>query len=167
MIQTINKSEFSVPLPGRVKLQYLVGSILCGVNEANMLTESSETVNALLSKVRRPSFFPTQCRLPIVLLLASPIQSQIITPALISDYMKPYAEDLIAQKRDIEHRREAKDPFVKLVNLESSSPSNASSATPPADSSSEWYVEEIDEGVDHYMFPRTMGYLVLEKQYEK
>ena len=81
--------------------------------------------------------------------------------------MKPYAEDLIAQKRDIEHRREAKDPFFKLVNLESSSPSNASSETPPADSSSEWYVEEIDEGVDHYMFPRTMGYLVLEKQYKK
>ena len=34
------------------------------------------------------------------------------------------------------------------------------------DESSEWYVEKMDEGIDHYMFPRTMGYLVLEKQYE-
>lgn len=33
------------------------------------------------------------------------------------------------------------------------------------DESSEWYVEEMDEGVDYYMFPRTMGYLVLEQQY--
>lgn len=56
VIQTVNKSEFPVGLTGRVKRQYLVGSILCGVNEANMLTESSEVVNALLSKVYQLSF---------------------------------------------------------------------------------------------------------------
>ena len=125
--------------------------------------------------------------------------------------MAPYATDLIAQKHDLEKRRDAIDPFQKLNPIDAKSPhsppestpetpSNAdnvnassssngsssngssnngssnngssngsssnSSTTISKDTSSEWYVEEIDEGVDHYMFPRMMGYLVLEKQYE-
>lgn len=114
--------------------------------------------------------------------------------------MAPYATDLIAQKRDLEKRRDAIDPFQKLNPIDEKSPHSPPESSPEAasnvdeantnntnhtnngnnnnniscsssttiskDTSSEWYVEEIDEGVDHYMFPRMMGYLVLEKQYE-
>ena len=86
--------------------------------------------------------------------------------------MAPYATDLIAQKRDLEKRRDAIDPFQKLNPIDEKSPGSTPEPSPEAssntskDTSSEWYVEEVDEGVDHYMFPRMMGYLVLEKQYE-
>lgn len=126
-----------------------------------------------------------------MLLLASPFQSSIPQKEDVERFMAPYATDLIAQKRDLEKRRDAIDPFQKLNPIDAKSPhsppesapetpsnadnANASSSngsssndstTISKDTSSEWYVEEIDEGVDHYMFPRMMGYLVLEKQYE-
>lgn len=107
-----------------------------------------------------------------MLLLASPFQSFILQKADVDRFMAPYATDLRAQKRDLEKRRDALDPFQKLNPVEEPSPRSSAETSPEAsalsskDTSSEWYVEEVDEGVDHYMFPRMMGYLVLEKQYE-
>ena len=52
IISSVNKSLFSPCLIlSRVKRQGLVGSLLCGFNELNVLTESEEVVNALFSKV--------------------------------------------------------------------------------------------------------------------
>ena len=89
--------------------------------------------------------------------------------------MDPYAHDLIASKVDISQNKFRADPFSGLVDL--STPSSASK-TPLStgeegeegeeekDGETLYYVESIDEGIDHYMFPRAMGYLILEKQYE-
>ena len=101
--------------------------------------------------------------------------------------MDPYAHDLIASKVDISQNKFRADPFSGLVDLSTtsgSSGSSGSSKTPAStgeegeegeeeeeeeeekDSETLYYVESIDEGIDHYMFPRAMGYLILEKQYE-
>ena len=81
--------------------------------------------------------------------------------------MLPYCEDLIAAKKDIQHNKHVKDPFSELVQLPEATTPPTSNSTPEERENAEWYVEEIDEGVDHYMFPRSMGYLVLESQYKK
>ena len=85
--------------------------------------------------------------------------------------MAPYAVDLRAGKEDISTNKYRTDPFGALLNLDalaaaSSEQEKEDENGDDRDESSEWYVETMDEGVDHYMFPRTMGYLVLEKQYE-
>lgn len=83
--------------------------------------------------------------------------------------MKPYVSVLIEGKNAIQANKDRADPFRRLVQLPEipspETPLGSSEATEERDESSEWYVEEMDEGVDCYMFPRTMGYLVLEQQY--
>lgn len=110
-----------------------------------------------------------------MLLLASPIQKVLISSELVDQHMAPYAVDLKAAKDDISTNKQRIDPFGSLINIDELTSGSKSSATGDGrggdemsdrDESSEWYVETLDEGVDHYMFPRTMGYLVLEKQYE-
>ena len=93
--------------------------------------------------------------------------------------MDPYAHDLIASKVDISQNKFRADPFSTLVDLSTPSGTSGTSSTAEEgkeggegdeeevkDSGALYYVESIDEGIDHYMFPRAMGYLILEKQYE-
>lgn len=102
--------------------------------------------------------------------------------------MHPYAHDLIASKAAISQNKHRADPFGDLVDLDaliektsSSSPTEheheheheheGEGGKGAGEESTEftpglYYVESIDEGIDHYMFPRAMGYLILEKQYE-
>ena len=47
----MSTSRVSPFILSRVKRQGLVGSLLCGFNELNVLTESEEAVNSLFSKV--------------------------------------------------------------------------------------------------------------------
>lgn len=98
-----------------------------------------------------------------MLLLATPIHPTLITHEAVDSIMLPYCEDLIAAKKDIQHNKHVEDPFSELVEL----PQPSSQSTPEERENAEWYVEEMNEGVDHYMFPRSMGYLVLESQYKK
>ena len=79
--------------------------------------------------------------------------------------MDPYTKDLIAGKKAIEHNKQAADPFKQLVTLPEVEVEPEPEPT-ESPAQSEWYVESLDEGVDHYMFPRSMGYLVLESQYK-
>lgn len=97
-----------------------------------------------------------------MLLIASPIHTSLLDASSVTEFMKPYTTVLIEGKNAIQGNKDRADPFRKLVDLP-----EVSSASPDEerDESSEWYVEEMDEGVDYYMFPRTMGYLVLEQQY--
>ena len=97
-----------------------------------------------------------------MLLIASPIHTSLLDVSCVTEFMKPYTTVLIEGKNAIQGNKDRADPFRKLVDLP-----EVPSATPTEerDESSEWYVEEMDEGVDYYMFPRTMGYLVLEQQY--
>lgn len=78
---------------------------------------------------------------------------------MVSKLMEPYCCDLIEAKKAIDNNKRAEDPFSELVELPSLEKESETTGE-------EWYVEEIDEGVDHYMFPRSMGYLVLESQYK-
>ena len=80
--------------------------------------------------------------------------------------MKPYCLDLIEAKKAIEKNKQAADPFKQLVDLPEIDV-EVDGMNAEEGSGSEWYIEEIDEGVDHYMFPRSMGYLVLENQYKR
>lgn len=104
-----------------------------------------------------------------MLLIASPIHTSLVDHDAISEFMKPYVSVLIEGKNAIQANKDHADPFRRLVQLpevpSSGTPSGASEIEEERDESSEWYVEEMDEGVDCYMFPRTMGYLVLEQQY--
>ena len=106
-----------------------------------------------------------------MLLIASPIHTSLVDHDAISEFMKPYVSVLIEGKNAIQANKDHADPFRRLVQLPdvpSTTPqgaSGASGAEEERDESSEWYVEEMDEGGDCYMFPRTMGYLVLEQQY--
>ena len=119
-----------------------------------------------------------------MLLIAPPIHTTLIDSAFIDTYMHPYAHDLIASKAAISQNKHRADPFGDLVDLDAliEKTSSSSPAEPDHDHEREeekgageesaeftpglYYVESIDEGIDHYMFPRAMGYLILEKQYE-
>lgn len=100
-----------------------------------------------------------------MLLIASPIHTSLLDASSVTEFMKPYTTVLIEGKNAIQGNKDRTDPFRKLVDLPEVSSSPDKEPGEERDESSEWYVEEMDEGVDYYMFPRTMGYLVLEQQY--
>ena len=51
--------------------------------------------------------------------------------------MAPYATDLIAQKRDLEKRRDAIDPFQKLNPIDAKSPHSPPESTPETPSNAD------------------------------
>ena len=109
------------------------------------------------------SLFP-QFRFPTVLLLSVPVTTPPLSPSRIDDHMLPYTSDLISMKRSIAANQHHADPFRCLVDVDALLP------PPPAGPSvdaSEWYVETVEDGIDQALFPRTMGYLVLESQYRR
>ena len=105
------------------------------------------------------------------MLLAPPIHNKVIDNDSVADCMKPYCLDLIEAKKAIEKNKQAADPFKQLVDLPEVEVEVDGEKEREIDAEGvgggEWYIEEIDEGVDHYMFPRSMGYLVLENQYKR
>ena len=110
-----------------------------------------------------PSPFP-QFRFPTVLLLSAPVTVPPLSPSRVDDHMTPYTSDLIAMKRSIAANQYRADPFRCLVDVDAMLPPTPAG---PSDDASEWYVETAEDGVDQALFPRTMGYLVLESQYRQ
>lgn len=165
VIQSVNKYSLIISFISRVSKQSLVGSILCGLNEQNVLHAPLKAINRVLKSVSYCSFCNPKRQLPVVLLLASPIHPRLITSESVSELMDTYCKDLIAGKKAIENNKQAADPFKQLVQL----PEVEVEPEPTEgldEQGAEWYVEKLEEGVDHYMFPRSMGYLVLENQYK-
>lgn len=109
------------------------------------------------------SLFP-QFRFPTVLLLGVPATIPPLSTSRIDDHMTPYTSDLIAMKRSIAANQHRADPFRCLVDVDALLPPPPAG---PSDDASEWYVETVEDGIDQALFPRTMGYLVLESQYRQ